>query len=206
MERHSAALPAAGHAPSLMKRVDPRILVCMGLLLFAASCFINVDMSPDTAMDQLMLPQLMRAAGQPLATIPLTQLSVVGLTRRDTADSAGITSVMRNLGASIGIANAVDRGAGARAGPFFGDRRGADSEQPAPCRSACRPLSRCSSARAPISPPPPSRRTAWSPSKVRLDATVMAYADSFWIAGRLHSAQPRHAPDPAQAAARRGYG
>src|SRR4029077_20879217 len=46
----------------------------------------------------------MRAAGQPLATIPLTQLSMVGLTRHDTADSAGITSVMRNLGASIGIA------------------------------------------------------------------------------------------------------
>ena len=90
--------------PLLMKRVDARLLVGLGLLLFAASCFINVDMSPDTAMDQLMLPQLMRAAGQPLATIPLTQLSVVGLTRRDTADSAGITSVMRNLGASIGIA------------------------------------------------------------------------------------------------------
>ena len=66
--------------------------------------FLPDSMSPDTAMDQLMLPQLMRAAGQPLATIPLTQLSVVGLTRRDTADSAGITSVMRNLGASIGIA------------------------------------------------------------------------------------------------------
>jgi len=90
--------------PLLMKRVDARLLVGMGLILFAVSCFINVDMSPDTAMDQLMLPQLLRAAGQPLATIPLTQLSVVGLTRRDTADSAGITSVMRNLGASIGIA------------------------------------------------------------------------------------------------------
>ena len=62
-------------------------------------------MSPDTAMDQLILPQLLRAAGQPFATIPLTQLSVVGLTRRDTADSAAITSVMRNLGASPYLEN-----------------------------------------------------------------------------------------------------
>jgi len=90
--------------PYLMRKVDLRILVGIGLLMFAGSCFINVDMSPDTAMDQLMLPQLLRAAGQPLATIPLTQLSMVGLSRHDAADSAGITSVMRNLGASIGIA------------------------------------------------------------------------------------------------------
>src|SRR5204862_8065220 len=34
--------------PFLMKRVDARLLVGLGLLLFAASCFINVDMSPDT--------------------------------------------------------------------------------------------------------------------------------------------------------------
>jgi DHA2 family multidrug resistance protein len=89
--------------PYLIRKVDPRRLVGLGLLMFAASCFINVDMTPDTAMDQLIFPQPLRAAGQPLATIPLTQLSVVGLSRRDTADSAGITSVMRNLGASVGI-------------------------------------------------------------------------------------------------------
>jgi DHA2 family multidrug resistance protein len=77
--------------PFLIKKVDPRILVGMGLFLFAASCFVNVSMTPDTGMDQLIFPQLLRAAGQPLATIPLTQLSVVGLSRRDTADSAGIT-------------------------------------------------------------------------------------------------------------------
>ena len=74
------------------------------LLLFALRCFIKVEMSPDTAMDQLILPQLPRAAGQPFVTIPLTQLSVVGLTRHDTADSAAIASVKRNPGASVGIA------------------------------------------------------------------------------------------------------
>ena len=52
--------------PLLMRKVDPRLLVLLGLLMFAASCFINVDMSPDTAMDQLILPQLLRAAGSRL--------------------------------------------------------------------------------------------------------------------------------------------
>ena len=68
------------------------------------SCFINVDMSPDTAMDQLMLPQLLRAAGQPLATIPLTQLSVGRLDAARHRRARPASHMMRNLGASIGIA------------------------------------------------------------------------------------------------------
>ncbi len=93
--------------------------------MFAASCFINVDMSPDTAMDQLILPQLLRAAGQPFATIPLTQLSVVGLTRRDTADFGGHhqrDAQPRRLGRHR---HAVDRRAVPRAGAFLDHRRGA---------------------------------------------------------------------------------
>ena len=49
--------------PFLMKRFDPRILVIVGTLLFASSCFINVNLTHDVGMDQLILPQLLRAAG-----------------------------------------------------------------------------------------------------------------------------------------------
>jgi len=90
--------------PLLMRKVDLRLIVAAGLVLFAVSCFINGDLTHDSAAPQLILPQILRAFGQPLVTIPLTQLSIVGLSPRNTADALGLTNVLRNLGASIGTA------------------------------------------------------------------------------------------------------
>jgi MFS transporter, DHA2 family, multidrug resistance protein len=90
--------------PFLMKRFDARILVAIGTLLFASSCFINVNLTHDVGMDQLVLPQLLRAAGQPLFSIPLSQLATAGLPPRETADASALLNMMRNLGGSVGIA------------------------------------------------------------------------------------------------------
>jgi len=168
--------------PFLMRRVDPRILVSLGLLMFAASCFINVDMSRDTAMDQLMLPQLMRAAGQPLATIPLTQLSVVGLSRRDTADSAGITSVMRNLGASIGIAM-LSTVVQVREQVHFSVIAEAITQNSVRLQERLQDLTALFGGKGADLATATQRGTDVIAQQVRLDATVMAYADSFWILG-----------------------
>ena len=90
--------------PFLMRRVDPRVLVAAGTLLFAYSCWLNVNLTHDVGMDQLILPQLLRAAGQPLFAIPLSQLATAGLPPRDTADASALSNMMRNLGGSVGIA------------------------------------------------------------------------------------------------------
>ena len=90
--------------PFLMRRVDPRFLVAAGTILFAYSCWLNVALTHDVGMDQLILPQLLRAAGQPLFSIPLSQLATAGLAPRDTADASALSNMMRNLGGSIGIA------------------------------------------------------------------------------------------------------
>jgi len=168
--------------PFLMKRVDPRLLVAGGLLLFAVSCFINVDMSPDTAMDQLMLPQLLRAAGQPLATIPLTQLSVVGLTRRDTADSAGITSVMRNLGASVGIAM-LSTVVQVREQVHFSVIAEAMSRNSLRLQERLQSLGAMFGSHGVDSGTAQLQSASLLASQVRQSATVMAYGDSFWILG-----------------------
>lgn len=76
----------------------------IGELFFIASCWINVGLTHDGGMDQLILPQRMRAIGQPLFTIPLSQRSTVGLSPRDIADASALSNMMRNLGGSIGVA------------------------------------------------------------------------------------------------------
>jgi DHA2 family multidrug resistance protein len=168
--------------PFLMKRVDPRLLVAGGLILFAVSCFINVDMSPDTAMDQLMLPQLLRAAGQPLATIPLTQLSVVGLTRRDTADSAGITSVMRNLGASVGIAM-LSTVVQIREQVHFSTIAEAMTRNSLRLQERLQSLGSMFASHGVDTNTAQLQGAAVIAQQARQSATVMAYADSFWILG-----------------------
>ncbi|MBS0547329.1 MAG: DHA2 family efflux MFS transporter permease subunit [Proteobacteria bacterium] len=168
--------------PFLMKRVDLRLLVLFGLLMFAASCFINVEMSPDTAMDQLILPQLLRAAGQPFATIPLTQLSVVGLTRRDTADSAAITSVMRNLGASIGIAM-LSTVVQAREQVHFSTIAEALSQNSLKVQDRLQGLTTMFIERGADVAHATQQGAALMARQVRLNASVMAFSDSFWMLG-----------------------
>ncbi len=193
--------------PWLIRRVDPRLLVGLGLAMFAASCFVNVTMSPDTGMDQLIFPQLLRAAGQPLATIPLTQLSVVGLSRRDTADSAGITSVMRNLGASVGIAmlstvvqireqvhfstiaEAMSRNSLRlqerlqSLGAMFGSH-GVDSGT-ARLQDQVHALAATFTGNGSDLATATQRAYDFIAQQVRLNATVMAYSDSFWTLGAV---------------------
>ena len=100
-------MPFIMQAPS-----TPACWSSTGTLLFIASCWINVDLTHDVGMDQLILPQLLRAIGQPLFSIPLSQLATAGLSPRDTADASALSNMMRNLGGSIGIAmlsTVVDR-------------------------------------------------------------------------------------------------
>ena len=153
--------------PFLMKRFDPRLLVIAGTLLFALSCFINVALTHDVGMDQLILPQLLRAAGQPLFTVPLSQMSTAGLPPRDTADASALSNMMRNLGGSIGIAmlsTMIDR----REHMHFSVLAEAMTRNAALTQSRlatltrpCRPMSSTRWRRAPRrSPPSPARRGA----------------------------------------------
>src|SRR5262249_31904373 len=53
--------------PRLMRLVDARLLVGLGLLLFAGSNFMNIHLTDDVAAPQLLLPNIVRAVGQSMA-------------------------------------------------------------------------------------------------------------------------------------------
>src|SRR5205807_3162480 len=91
--------------PQLMKRFDTRYVAFAGLLLFAASCFMNTTMSLDYAGDQLFLPNVVRALGQALVLTPLTSLSTSEIAPQDAAAASGISNMFRNLGGAIGTAS-----------------------------------------------------------------------------------------------------
>jgi MFS transporter, DHA2 family, multidrug resistance protein len=90
--------------PILMKRIDPRILLGFGLLVFALSNFMNAYMSHNTAEPQLKWAMLVRALGQPFVMTPISQMATAGVEPSETAGASSIFNIMRNLGGSIGIA------------------------------------------------------------------------------------------------------
>jgi MFS transporter, DHA2 family, multidrug resistance protein len=90
--------------PILMRRIDARYLAAFGLLLFAYSSFMNTTMSLDYSGDQLWIPNIVRAVGQALTLVPLSNVALGGIAPRDAAAASGISNMMRNLGGAIGTA------------------------------------------------------------------------------------------------------
>jgi len=90
--------------PLLMRHFDTRLLVAIGFGLFALSCFMNLDITPDYGSDQLFIPNLVRALGQSVVLTPLSSLATGGIERENAGSASAMFNMMRNLGGSIGIA------------------------------------------------------------------------------------------------------
>jgi MFS transporter, DHA2 family, multidrug resistance protein len=90
--------------PLLMKRIDARYLAAFGIALFAVSSFMNLTLSPDTAGDQLLLPNIVRAVGQALIITPLSSITTAGTAPAEAGAASGLANMLRNLGGAIGTA------------------------------------------------------------------------------------------------------
>jgi DHA2 family multidrug resistance protein len=91
--------------PKLMKKIDPRILIGVGFILFAGSNFLNVFMTADYSADQLLLPNIVRAVGQAMAFAPLSAVATAGIEPENAGSASALFNMMRNLGGAIGIAS-----------------------------------------------------------------------------------------------------
>lgn len=90
--------------PRLLKLLDARLLVGFGLALFAASNFMNVELSGDIAGDQLFWANIVRAIGQAVILTPLAALATAGIEAENAGSASGLFNMTRNLGGAIGIA------------------------------------------------------------------------------------------------------
>jgi len=90
--------------PYFMRKFDPRLVVGLGLMIFATSCFMNLTLDPNIAGPQLLVPDVVRAVGQALVMVPLSAVAMVGITQEEAGDASGLFNMMRNLGGAIGTA------------------------------------------------------------------------------------------------------
>src|SRR5271163_1417574 len=90
--------------PMLMKRFDVRYIAFVGIALFAASCFMNTTLSLDTAGDQFLLPNIVRAIGQALIITPVSAITTAGIAPSEAGAASGLSNMLRNLGGAVGTA------------------------------------------------------------------------------------------------------
>ncbi len=90
--------------PLLMKRIDARLLVGFGLVVFAVSCFMNTEMDQNYAGPQLFWPNIVRAIGQATVMTPLSAIAMLGITPQEAGGASSLFNMMRNLGGAIGTA------------------------------------------------------------------------------------------------------
>jgi MFS transporter, DHA2 family, multidrug resistance protein len=169
--------------PMLMKRFDSRVLVGVGLILFAASCFMNVHLDQDFAGPQLFWPSLVRALGQAIVMTPISAVAMMGVLPAEAGAASGLFNMTRNLGGAIGTA-AIET--------FFSRREQFHSAIITPQISLLRPETRARfsdlqhhfMAHGSLDPRGATHRAIIAVGQaVRAQATIMGYADSFALIG-----------------------
>lgn len=81
-----------------------RLMVAVGVSLFALSCFMNSGMTDYSGIDQLRWSQLVRAMGQPLIITPISSIARANIKPQEAGSASALFNMMRNLGGSMGIA------------------------------------------------------------------------------------------------------
>jgi len=88
----------------LIGRVDARWLIAIGLVLCGLSLYDMTQFSIDVSEGQVIWNGFMQGIGLGLVFPPLTTLAFATVPARIRTEGAAINALMRNLGASIGVA------------------------------------------------------------------------------------------------------
>ncbi len=93
--------PLAGR---LMNRVDPRIMIATGFVLFAVGTYQASYVTVDWDFWELLWPQVFRGVGLMLSMVPINNLALGTMPPQKIKNASGLFNLMRNLGGAVGLA------------------------------------------------------------------------------------------------------
>ncbi len=94
-------IPIAGR---LYNKVQPRILVALGILLVAFSVYQMAHYTLDTSPRTVVVAIVVQGLGFASLFVPLTTVALSTIPRYRLADAAGLNSLLRQIGGSLGLA------------------------------------------------------------------------------------------------------
>jgi DHA2 family multidrug resistance protein len=93
--------PIAG---ALGQKLDPRLMMGVGLGLFAISCIELLPITKDWSSTELFWPQALRGVALMVSFIPVSILALGTLPPDRIKNASGLFNLMRNLGGAVGLA------------------------------------------------------------------------------------------------------
>jgi DHA2 family multidrug resistance protein len=88
----------------LTNKFDPRILITIGALLFAAAMFRLSRITGESGGSDFFWSLIMRGIGLGMMFVPLTTITLAELSHRELPQGTGLYNFFRQLGGSLGIA------------------------------------------------------------------------------------------------------
>ena len=91
----------------LMSKVEPRKLLAAGLVVAGYSLYALSRLNTNAGYWDIFWPQLLQGASMGLLFVPLTTITNDPIPREQMGNATSLFNLMRNIGASIGIASVV---------------------------------------------------------------------------------------------------
>lgn len=85
----------------LADRLDPRGLVCFGILWLSVGSIMRTHWTTGADFWSLALPQFLQGFGMPFFFIPLTTIALGAVEPRETASAAGVMSFLRTIACAV---------------------------------------------------------------------------------------------------------
>ena len=95
------AAPIVGR---LSTKVDLRLMLICGLLLFALGTFQASFITKDWTFWELFVPQVLRGAALMMCMVPINNLSLGTMAPQHMKNASGLYNLTRNLGGAVGLA------------------------------------------------------------------------------------------------------
>lgn len=86
----------------LMEKVDPRALVCFGILWLGFTSLLRVHWTSGADFWTLAFPQMLQGIGMPFFMVPLTTIGLGAVDPEETASAAGVMSFLRTMAGAVG--------------------------------------------------------------------------------------------------------
>jgi MFS transporter, DHA2 family, multidrug resistance protein len=88
----------------LSRKMDLRIMLSIGLGLFAAAVYLNAGLTNQASFAELLAPQALRGVALMFCFLPANLIALGSLPPDKLKNAAGLYNLMRNLGGAIGLA------------------------------------------------------------------------------------------------------
>ncbi|MGH6970723.1 MAG: MFS transporter, partial [Caulobacteraceae bacterium] len=95
---------SAAPAAWLAARIDLRLMMAAGLVLYVVSFWMMSAIGPEWGFWELFAPQAVRGVAVLLSMVPAVGLALRDMPEAELRDASGFNNLLRNLGGAVGIA------------------------------------------------------------------------------------------------------